>query len=266
MTTPSAPTRLALPLLALACILAACAVPASRYLAVGPAAPAEGGDPRQATVLLHPFAEDFTADARIGRHLFTNNRQTLLLVKPGSVGRALDALLQRQLLAGTIAVAQDGSRWDQTPAGLAAFADPNRLLISGRVTRLTLDVEERHLSGKARAEMEVECILGVVKDKKVIRRNVHVAQEMITLSFGPQELEKLLADCLTAASAEILVQCGDLVASPPALTPRQPQPTATNGNRLSPNHERTSQTDRGRDSHRTPAAAAGTVALQSPPA
>ncbi|MDH4320060.1 MAG: hypothetical protein OEV73_01035 [Desulfobulbaceae bacterium] len=266
MTTPSAPTRLAFPLLVLACILAACAVPASRYLSAGPTALAEGGDPRQAAVLLHPFTEAFAADARIGRHLFTNNRQTELLVKPGSVGRALDAILQRKLLDGNIAVAQDGSRWDQTPAGLAAFADPNRLLLSGRITRLTLEVEEKPLSGKARAEMEVECILGVVKDKKVIRRNVHVAQEMITLSFGPQELEKLLADCLSAASAEILVQCGDLVAAVPAGTRRQPQPTQANENKLSPNHERTSQTDRGGDSHRTPAATARAVAVQSPPA
>jgi len=264
MTMPCKPARFTLPLLALAFALAACAVPASRYLSAGPTGLANGAEPNLAVVLIHPFAEAFAADARLGRHLFTGNRQTELLVKPGSVGLALDAILQRELVARKIAVAQDGSRWDQSPAGLAAFTDPNRLLITGRITRLSLNVDEKHLSGKARAEMEVECILGVVKEKKVIRRNVHVAQEMITLSFGSQELEKLLANCLKAASEEILAQCGDLVASLPAGP--QPQTSETHGNKVSPNNERTSQTDRRGDSHRTPAATAGTFALQGSPA
>ena len=266
MTRLSSQTRLVFPLLALLCSLAACAVPANRYLAAGPTELNHDNAPNTAVVLLRPFTETFATDSQIGRHLFTRDRQTKLLVKPGHVSQALDALLLQDLTTKRIAVAHDGNAWDQSPEGLAAFTEPTRLLISGRITRLALNVDEKLVSGKARIEMEVECVLGLVNDKKVIRRNVHVSQEMIRVSFDQKELEKLLADCLKEASQEILAQCRDLVAFLSLNPLQQPQTTERNEQELLPVNERTSQTNRRGDSYRTPATSTGTLFLQSSPA
>lgn len=260
MTNCSPTARRTLLLLALTCILAACAVPASRYLTTEPIAAADTTDPSMAVVLLHPFSETFAADHQLGRHLLTGNRQTKLLIKPGRVARTLDAMLKRQLTSKNIATTMDGGAWDQTPAGLAAFKEPNRLLISGSITRLTINVDETLFSGRAQAEMDVECVLGLIKDKKVIRRRVHVAQEMVTVSFNRQDLENLLSNCLSAASVEILAQSDELVAFFPKET-QQPQTTKTDKKQLAPTNERISQTEPRGDSYRTPATITGTFSL-----
>ena len=267
MRTPLPPRRF-LPLLAMFLFVTACAVPNSRYLSLKPTNLAIGSkpEPEMAVVLIRPFSEAFTADAPIGRHLFSKNRQTKLLVKPGQVSLALDAILQQELVAKKIAVAQDGSTWDQSPAGLAAFKNPNQLLISGRISHLSLNVDETLFSTKAQAEMDVECILGVIKDKKVIHRRVHVAQEMITLSFGQQELDKLLRNCLTAASQEILAHCSDLMAFLAPEPLQKLKNTEPNEQNLSLSNEHISQTNRGRYPYRTSPTTTGAVSLQGSPA
>ena len=254
-------TRGTLLLPALLFALSACAVPAYRYLSTGLTSHVYNNDPDSAVVLLRPFTENFAADAKIGRHLFTRERETKLLVKPGRIGQAIDILLREELIAKDIAVAEDGINWDQTPEGLNAFGTPTRLLLSGKITRLSLDVNQKLLSGKARIEMDVECVLGLVGDKKVLRRNVHVAQEMVTVSFDQEELEKLLADCLKKASEEILAQCSDLVAFLPSDSLPQPGTAKINEQEFVTGNERISETNRRRDSRRTTATGAGTVSL-----
>jgi len=213
-TTPARRSLLLLLLAALCLALSACAVPTHITLVPGRTAPPPATPEARATVLLHPFAEGFTPDASIGSHQHAGNRQTSLQVRRGAVGQALDGLLHRELAARNIVAASDGSRWDLSPEGLAAFAAPARLLLTGRITALRINADETVTTGKARAEMDVECVLGLVQEQKVIRRSVHVAQEMVTFSINRQKLEKLLNDCLITASKEILAQYGELVAAP----------------------------------------------------
>lgn len=257
-------SRITLPLLVIGCLLTACAVPTSRSLSLGPEVSATGSDPALAVVLLHPFSEAFSPDRQLGRHRFSGDRQTKLLVHPGHVSRALDAILLQELTGQHIATARDGGDWDQTPAGLSAFTKPNRLLITGRITRLTINVEETLFSAKAQAEMEVECILGLITDKKVVRRRVHVAQEMVTVSFQQQDLENILRNCLSAASREILAQSDALLTFLPRGSASQPLTTQTDGKHLSTNNERTSQTEPGGNLNRTAATITGTFSLQGP--
>lgn len=227
-------------LLISAVIIGACATPATLYLSPGPQTIAEPADPGLATVLIHPFAEEFSANSQIGRHLITEKRQTRLLVEPHSISRALDALIHKQLSEINITAGQDGKSWDLTPEGLAAFSEPNQLLISGRIIHLSVNVEETLLSGKARAEMDIECILGLVYEKKVISRNVHVEKEMITFSFDQQDLEKMLAECLKEASKEVLTRCRDLLGIAPAKPQQISEITETKEKQQSPDHERIS--------------------------
>ncbi|MDH3359960.1 MAG: hypothetical protein OEL55_03735 [Desulfobulbaceae bacterium] len=240
MKRPSPQPLLLVSLLALFFALAACAVPATRYLSAGPTEPGNDNDPSTAVILLRPFTETFASDSQIGHHLFTRNRQTKLLVKPDTISQTLDAMLLHELATKKIATAHNGITWDQSPEGLASFTKPTRLIISGQITHLSLNVDEKVLSGKARVEMDVECILGVVKDKKVIHRNVHVAQEMVTISFGQKDLDKLLADCLKEASKEILAKCSDLVASMPLGPAQQPKTTNKTEQKIKTVNERTS--------------------------
>ena len=201
-------------LLILPLLLAACAVPASRTLHPASTTTLPAPAATKATLLLHPFSEAFPADTAIGLHRLWGDRQSTLLLRKGEVGQALTGLLYHDLSARGIAVAPDGDQWDRTPEGLARFGEPVRLLLSGRITALRINGDETLTTGRARAEMDVECVLGLVRQQKVIRRSVHVAQEMVTFSLDGQTLETLLNNCLVAASKEILAQCGDLVASP----------------------------------------------------
>ncbi len=264
MSQPSPPIRLLFPLLILAFTLASCTIPASRYLATGPITPAAYSDPATAMVLIHPFTETFSSTPPIGRHLFSGNKQTKLLIKPQSASHTLTNLLQQELTTRKITVARNDHDWDQSPASLASFKSPNRLLITGQISHLALNVDETFFSTKARVEIDVECVLGQIRDKKVIRRHVHVTQEMIRVRFNQQELEKLLHNCLTAASKEILAQCSNIVAFIPIQTPPQSPTTETNEPRVSASHERISKTYRGRDSYPVRAKNTGTFSLQSP--
>ncbi|MDH3454973.1 MAG: hypothetical protein OEL80_07470, partial [Desulfuromonadales bacterium] len=74
----SSVSRFTAPLLALTLVLAACAVPAKRYLAVAPSEPVDDNNPAMAVVLLHPFTEDFATDGQLGLHRLHGNRQTKL--------------------------------------------------------------------------------------------------------------------------------------------------------------------------------------------
>ncbi|MDH5298434.1 MAG: hypothetical protein OEV91_05390 [Desulfobulbaceae bacterium] len=198
--------------LSLTVALAGCTPAASLYLDPDGGAPPSAAASR-AAVLLHPFTEAFAAQSPIGSHRHLRDKETRLLIKPGQMGDALQAILLRELTAKQIAAAPDTARWNLSPEGLVAFKEPARLLLAGRITALRINADETLFTGKARAEMEVECVLGLVREQKVIRRNVHVSQEMVTVSLDQPALEKLLRNCLAAASQEILAQCGDLVAT-----------------------------------------------------
>ncbi len=243
MMPPSLRRQSLLPLLITTLLLVTgCAVPASLTLTPAAMAPPPGAAEASATVLLHPFSEAFDPAAVIGSHRHTRDQETQLRIVQGTASRALDGLLLNALAQRHIATATDGKGWDLTPEGLAAFHEPARLVLTGRITGLRIKADETVATGKARAEMEVECVLGLVREQKVLRRRVHVAQEMVTFTIDQKKLEQLLNDCLSAASKEILAQCKDLVAGVGA----PPQASGANDSRqprsVSLSHEPTGQT------------------------
>jgi hypothetical protein len=184
----------------LAFLLTGCAAPGSLYLQPGRGLSAPTASVRP-VVQLEPFVEDFSAKGVIGGHFFRNQHQ-LLKIKKQETARVLRQLVGKRLAEQGIPFAY-GEQWNGTISGLDRIEPPMRLVVDGRISRLWLEVKSGVTHSNYAIQLDVSCRLGVVAEKKVISRTVHVSEEMVKFSSQPQEMEELLEKSLAEAARQI---------------------------------------------------------------
>lgn len=184
----------------LAFLLTGCAAPGSLYLQPGRGLAAPTASVRP-VVQLEPFVEDFSAKGVIGGHFFRNQHQ-LLKIKKHETASVLRQLVGKRLAERGIPFAY-GEQWNGTISGLDRIEPPVRLVVDGRISRLWLEVKSGVTHSNYAIQLDVSCRLGVVPEKKVISRTVHVSEEMVKFSSQPQEMEELLEKSLAEAARQI---------------------------------------------------------------
>lgn len=188
----------------LASLLAGCATPpGTLFLQPGLSLPPPAASGRP-LVQLAPFAEDFDAGKVIGGHFFRNEHQ-VLKVRKQATALALQRMIARRLAARNIPFVYGGP-WNGTIAGLNRIKPPVRLVVDGHISRLWLEVKSGLTHSNYAIQLDVGCRLGVVPERKVISRTVHVSEEVIKFSSRPEEMEKLLDKSLAEAAREIALK------------------------------------------------------------
>lgn len=194
--------------LVLALLLAGCAARENLYLQPGQGLPAPTASDRP-VVQLAPFSEEFGSNEVVGGHFFRNQRQ-VLKIEEGQTARALRRLIGSHLAERGIPFIY-GEEWNGAITGLERIQPPVRLVVEGRISRLWLEVKSGITHTNYDIRLDVDCRLGVVPDKKVISRTVHVSEEVIKFSSQPEEMEKLLDKSLAEAARQIALKIAENV-------------------------------------------------------
>jgi hypothetical protein len=144
----------------------------------------------------------------VGRHQIGSGEQ-LLRVKPAVLSGAIDTLLGDALARKNVAFAR-GSGWDRELAGLQAYKGGADLVIGGEITRFSLKVNTglTRLTSNLDITMEVDCLLGLVKEGKIVRKTVRMNKKVLKFSADQKSMEQVVAAFL----AEIVDQIHENIA------------------------------------------------------
>lgn len=185
-----------------ALILVSCAPQGAIYLDLGDHLEKEEKLSAMAVLRLQPFVENFSADEVIGE-LFIGSDTQLIKIHNKTTSRTLDSLLRQELGKKNIPAAS-GKDWDLSLEGLAGINRNIHVVMAGRINRLRLTAHKKLVHTKYVLELELESMLGLPKEKKVVTRSVHVSQEMITFKYKQEKMKQLLEDCLADGARQLV--------------------------------------------------------------
>ena len=155
-------------------------------------------------VLVQPFEEKFGETESIGE-LSAGSKTQKIMIHGKNLSQALGGFVAQELIKEKIPFAADGG-WDRTLPGLANLSTPARLVIGGTITHVVVRVADTITHTKYSLELDISCTLGLPLQKKIITRNVHVSEEMITIRQRKEIIEDLLDRGLAEAARQIVTK------------------------------------------------------------
>lgn len=167
----------------------------------------------QATVQLQSFAENFSADEVIGELNKGPDRQPIKIQKQ-LVSQTLRGLTKKELAQMNVSFG-GGQEWDRTLEGLSQLSPDIQVIAAGNITFLWITGETKwtqHIP-TYRAELRMECVFGLPKEKKIITGDVHVSQEMVKLSTKTKTevIEALLDAVLSEAARNMSIKLQNVI-------------------------------------------------------
>jgi hypothetical protein len=158
------------------------------------------------SVVLQEFLEDFGEAELVGEHVIGSKKQNLK-IKTAQVSSTLDSLLRDRFIDRGVTF-KHGNSWNLQMDGLERLADSgNGLVVGGKITRLSVKAETgfTRLTTKLELAMDVDCFIGVVKQRKIIRKSVYITEKVIKVSANQKAIEKVLDGFLATAAQQVML-------------------------------------------------------------
>nr|MBF0223009.1 hypothetical protein [Desulfobulbaceae bacterium] len=188
--------------LALLIVLSSCSVMRDRY--IFPSIPEFSGTKKDGLVVFQALSEDFFVNNEVGVH-HVGDRQQKLKTMRGEVAKALQALITLRLTEKKHAVrVTDKNLWDLSIGDLGRQAD-NMTIIGGHIRVFILQASTITARVKTEYEfvVEVDCYIGKVGEKKVVKRTVRYVKEMLNISHSEKTMNALLDSFLEEAALQV---------------------------------------------------------------
>jgi len=183
--------------------LCSCSVLPDKYLF--PTVPSQNFVAKSGGIVFQKFTEDFLVDDLIGIHQL-GSRQQKLKAMTGEISTALQTLIGNRLADHNHNVQlTDKQLWDLTVNGLEDQKD-KAIIIGGHVRRLSVQASTIKALVATEYEflIEIDCYIGKVDEKKVIKRTVRYSHKMLSFLYSQKEMEKLLDKFLSETAAQVV--------------------------------------------------------------
>lgn len=185
--------------------LLSCSVLADRYLfpAHSSFVPSATSQP---TVLFQKFSEDFFTTGTIGMEQI-GNRQRRIKVMTGEVAAALQPMIAERLAEKKIATRLvDQQMWALNVDSLDGVAAHEDRLLGGQIREFSVhaDTVTARVATEFEFQIAVDCYIGQVGEKKVVKRAVRVGQKMLSFSSSQETANNLLSQFLEETAQQVV--------------------------------------------------------------
>ena len=185
-------------------VFSACSVMQDSYLF--PDKPLYRSDGTEAKILFQKFSEDFLNDTDAVGLRRVGSKQKKIKIMKGEVATTLHSRIAICLADKNYPTRLTGEKlWNLTANDLERQSGAS-ILLGGKIRKFSVQVSTivTRLRTEYEFQIEVDCYIGKVDSKKVIKRTVRFGQKMLNISPSQKTMDSFLNNFMQEAALQVV--------------------------------------------------------------